>query len=101
MRTNDVRQGRGKVARSPVDVRNVVNQAMRDGKPQAEIIAEFAELCSSASFALWRESSRFPSFPKSMKSVASVLESPNLVSFRPIQNQCFTLGIDSFTLGSF
>ena len=69
MRTNDVRQGRGKVARLPVDVRNVVNQAMRDGKPQAEIVAELAELCSSASFALWRESSRFPSFPKSMKSV--------------------------------
>jgi len=50
MRTNYVRQGRGKVARLPVDVRNVVNQGMRDGKPQIEIIAELEGLGFSGFF---------------------------------------------------
>jgi hypothetical protein len=40
MSTNYVRQGRGKVARLPVEARNLVNQGMRDGKAQVEIMAE-------------------------------------------------------------
>jgi hypothetical protein len=59
MRTKYVRQGCGKVARLPVEIRNLVNMGLRDGKRQVEMIGELEALgfggISRANLSQWRK----------------------------------------------